>query len=261
MTEDEILGCAREAAGLRLRHHRPAGRRGLRAHAATSSPTSCGASRPRPAWPSPSAWASAPRTTCAPGAKPAPTATCCASRPPTRTSTAASIRPAPAGAAESDPSDRLDLLRRLRELGYEIGSGVMVGIPGQTYEIVARDIELFRTLDLDMIGIGPYIPHPETPARRRRRAPAARARRPGAQRRTHGLQGRGAHPAGLPGGQHPQHHGAGHHQQGIRPRAGPAARREHRHAQPDAAASTGCSTRSIRTRPASTRRRRCAGSA
>ena len=64
---------------------------------------------------------------------------------------------------ESDPSDRLDLLRRLREMGYEIGSGIMVGIPGQTNEIVARDIELFRTLDLDMIGVGPYIPHPETP--------------------------------------------------------------------------------------------------
>jgi biotin synthase len=65
--------------------------------------------------------------------------------------------------AESDPSDRLDLLRQLRDMGYEIGSGIMVGIPGQTYEIVARDIETFRTMDMDMIGIGPYIPHPETP--------------------------------------------------------------------------------------------------
>jgi biotin synthase len=65
--------------------------------------------------------------------------------------------------SESDPSDRLDLLRRLREMGYEIGSGIMVGIPGQTNEIVAHDIELFRTLDLDMIGVGPFIPHPETP--------------------------------------------------------------------------------------------------
>ena len=63
----------------------------------------------------------------------------------------------------SDPSDRLDLLRELRGMGYEIGSGIMVGIPGQTHEIVARDIELFRTMDLDMIGVGPYIPHPETP--------------------------------------------------------------------------------------------------
>jgi biotin synthase len=65
--------------------------------------------------------------------------------------------------SESDPLDRLNLLHQLREMGYEIGSGIMVGIPGQTYEIVARDIETFRTMDMDMIGIGPYIPHPLTP--------------------------------------------------------------------------------------------------
>jgi biotin synthase len=59
--------------------------------------------------------------------------------------------------------DRLPILRRLKELGYEAGSGVMVGIPGQSYESLARDIELFRELDLDMIGIGPFIPHPATP--------------------------------------------------------------------------------------------------
>jgi [FeFe] hydrogenase H-cluster maturation GTPase HydF/[FeFe] hydrogenase H-cluster radical SAM maturase HydE len=61
------------------------------------------------------------------------------------------------------PSDRLDFLRRLKDLGYETGSGIMVGLPGQTYESVARDLCLFRTLDLDMIGIGPFIPHPQTP--------------------------------------------------------------------------------------------------
>ncbi len=60
-------------------------------------------------------------------------------------------------------SDRLALLRRLRELGYEIGSGVMIGIPGQTYEDLASDLETFTTLDLDMIGMGPFIPHPQTP--------------------------------------------------------------------------------------------------
>ena len=48
-------------------------------------------------------------------------------------------------------------------MGYEIGSGVMVGIPGQTYEDLAADIALFRELDLDMIGVGPFIPHPGTP--------------------------------------------------------------------------------------------------
>jgi biotin synthase len=63
----------------------------------------------------------------------------------------------------SDISDRIALLHQLRELGYEIGSGVMAGIPGQTYEILARDIELFADLDLDMVGIGPFLAHPETP--------------------------------------------------------------------------------------------------
>jgi len=60
-------------------------------------------------------------------------------------------------------SDRLAMLGRLRDLGYEAGSGVMVGIPGQTYDNLAADIDLFRSFDLDMIGIGPYMPHPATP--------------------------------------------------------------------------------------------------
>jgi biotin synthase len=59
--------------------------------------------------------------------------------------------------------DRFAILRRLRKLGFEIGSGIMVGIPGQTYASVANDLALFRELDLDMIGIGPFIPHPATP--------------------------------------------------------------------------------------------------
>ena len=60
-------------------------------------------------------------------------------------------------------SDRIGILRRLKELGYEAGSGVMVGIPGQTYESLAADIDTFRDLDLDMVGVGPYISHPATP--------------------------------------------------------------------------------------------------
>jgi len=59
-----------------------------------------------------------------------------------------------------DVNDRIAQVRVLRSLGYETGSGIMVGIPGQTYASVARDLELFRELDLDMIGIGPYIAHP-----------------------------------------------------------------------------------------------------
>ena len=61
------------------------------------------------------------------------------------------------------PSNRIAQLRQMRAMGYEIGSGVMVGIPGQTYAMLAHDIELFAALDLDMIGIGPFLAHPETP--------------------------------------------------------------------------------------------------
>ncbi len=60
-------------------------------------------------------------------------------------------------------SSRIRQLGVARRLGFEVGSGVMVGIPGQTYRDLARDIQLFHELDLDMIGIGPFIPHPRTP--------------------------------------------------------------------------------------------------
>lgn len=59
--------------------------------------------------------------------------------------------------------DRIKCLEVLRRLGYQLGSGNMVGLPGQTCRSLARDIELFRELDLDMVGIGPFIPHPRTP--------------------------------------------------------------------------------------------------
>ncbi len=61
------------------------------------------------------------------------------------------------------PTSRIEILRQLKSLGYEVGSGVMIGIPGQSYEDLARDIALFAELDLDMIGCGPYLPHPNTP--------------------------------------------------------------------------------------------------
>ncbi len=61
------------------------------------------------------------------------------------------------------PADRFEILNKLRDFGYEVGSGVMVGIPGQSYDDLARDIEWFHRLDLDMIGVGPFVPHPDTP--------------------------------------------------------------------------------------------------
>lgn len=58
---------------------------------------------------------------------------------------------------------RLDCLRMLRRCGYQVGSGVMAGLPGQTLDDLASDIEFFASEDIDMIGMGPYIPHPDTP--------------------------------------------------------------------------------------------------
>ena len=58
---------------------------------------------------------------------------------------------------------RVDCLRTLKRLGYITGSGVMIGVPGQTLEDLASDIAFFAQEDLDMIGMGPFIPHPDTP--------------------------------------------------------------------------------------------------
>lgn len=58
---------------------------------------------------------------------------------------------------------RLDALRSLRELGYETGSGFMIGLPGQTLESLASDIALCRDLHVEMCGAGPFIAHKDTP--------------------------------------------------------------------------------------------------
>ena len=58
---------------------------------------------------------------------------------------------------------RLACLRSLREIGYQVGTGVMIGLPGQTLDMLADDILFFRDYDIDMIGMGPYLPHPGTP--------------------------------------------------------------------------------------------------
>jgi len=58
---------------------------------------------------------------------------------------------------------RLQCLNWLAKLGYQVGSGNMVGLPGQSMESLADDILKFKELDLDMVGLGPYICHPNTP--------------------------------------------------------------------------------------------------
>ncbi|HRX85460.1 MAG TPA: [FeFe] hydrogenase H-cluster radical SAM maturase HydE [Phycisphaerae bacterium] len=61
------------------------------------------------------------------------------------------------------PSERKAMLARLRALGYAIGSGVLVGLPGQTWSDLADDIVFLEERALDMIGVGPFIAHPATP--------------------------------------------------------------------------------------------------
>lgn len=52
---------------------------------------------------------------------------------------------------------RLQCLQWLRECGYQVGTGVMIGIPGQTLHDLCADIRLFQKIDADMIGMGPYL--------------------------------------------------------------------------------------------------------
>ncbi|MDR0665439.1 MAG: [FeFe] hydrogenase H-cluster radical SAM maturase HydE [Helicobacteraceae bacterium] len=59
--------------------------------------------------------------------------------------------------------NRFDCLKTLRKLGYETGSGSLVGLPDQTISSIADDILFFKESDFDMIGIGPFIPNEQTP--------------------------------------------------------------------------------------------------
>ena len=64
---------------------------------------------------------------------------------------------------DMDFKNRINCLYNLKELGYETGTGSLVGLPYQTIESLADDILFYKKLDADMIGIGPFIPHPNTP--------------------------------------------------------------------------------------------------
>lgn len=59
--------------------------------------------------------------------------------------------------------ERLKCLFLLREIGYQVGSGVMIGLPFQTLEDMADDLLFFQKYDIDMVGMGPYIEHEDTP--------------------------------------------------------------------------------------------------
>jgi biotin synthase len=60
-------------------------------------------------------------------------------------------------------AERLDCLATLRSLGVQVGSGFMVGLPGETMDILCDNIRLVHDLDLAMCGVGPFIAHPDTP--------------------------------------------------------------------------------------------------
>ena len=58
---------------------------------------------------------------------------------------------------------RLEALQFLKETGYQVGTGVMIGLPFQTYEDLADDLLFLKKIDIDMCGMGPYIEHEDTP--------------------------------------------------------------------------------------------------
>jgi biotin synthase len=62
-----------------------------------------------------------------------------------------------------DFDERIKCLKLLRKVGYQVGSGVMIGLPFQTIDQLAEDIIWMKDMDLDMVGMGPYVEHPDTP--------------------------------------------------------------------------------------------------
>lgn len=71
--------------------------------------------------------------------------------------------------ADGGLAGRLANLRLLRDLGFQVGTGVMVGLPGQTMDDLAADLLFFVEEGVQMIGMGPYIPHADTPLAERLR--------------------------------------------------------------------------------------------
>lgn len=64
---------------------------------------------------------------------------------------------------DDDLEYRTQCLYNLKKLGYEVGTGIMVGLPGQSSESIAGDLLFFKKLDPAMVGIGPFLPHRDTP--------------------------------------------------------------------------------------------------
>ncbi len=60
-------------------------------------------------------------------------------------------------------ANRMDCLKNLKEIGFQVGCGFMVGSPFQATEALAKDLKLIESFKPDMVGIGPFIPHKDTP--------------------------------------------------------------------------------------------------
>ncbi len=58
---------------------------------------------------------------------------------------------------------RVECLKIIKDIGYHLGTGVMIGLPNQTTQDLARDLFFFKEMDIDMLGMGPYIVHLSTP--------------------------------------------------------------------------------------------------
>lgn len=65
--------------------------------------------------------------------------------------------------ADHDFVNRLRCLHDLKRIGYQVGTGVMIGLPFQEYGHLADDLLFMKELDVDMVGMGPYIEHTHTP--------------------------------------------------------------------------------------------------
>ena len=65
--------------------------------------------------------------------------------------------------SEMSFENRMRCLRDLREIGYQVGCGFMVGSPYQTVDALAKDLRFIETFKPDMCGIGPFVPHHDTP--------------------------------------------------------------------------------------------------
>jgi biotin synthase len=57
----------------------------------------------------------------------------------------------------------MQCLKAIQDAGYQTGTGVMIGLPGQSINHLARDLQFLMDFDVDMVGMGPYIEHEETP--------------------------------------------------------------------------------------------------